>query len=574
MFRAGLKFSILFVSVLIAACGGGSGGSAPELDIDLSGNNAGGGSTEPPPPATLTGAFVDSAVQGLHYQTATQSGLTNSAGEFKYAAGETVTFSIGGIVLGSAPGDDIVTPFDLFNMSVPSAEREVRDLLRPRGEVSDLEKVANIALLLVALDNDNNPDNGLDLTGWHEALEDASLDFNKKLKTFHEYTFRHFAVRWGVFNQIPVTLPLAHLYNTVGVEVTAHAVTGSNLNPSTTTYTDIGLVQAERVELPFNQDKTYRYDALHRVTSETERMYSPGTDIPLSDTERSYTFDMHGRRTLTIANMDYNLDGVTDQRAETQHSYTDASGLPHQELGEVDNELDGSIDQTSTVTHNYDASGNQIYQERVTRAYPDGTIFIKYTETSSYNADGFALTNIYTTDHASGSSMSSADGIDDEIFDTTLIYDTQNNPLSVLSRSNINFAGTGTHHRTQSLITYQRDQQGYLLQEMSEFGTLSSSDDFTVNIIGKTVYTRDHLGRLLTATIYRDGHSDVYGTTPQDGTIDSVERITHNYSPDGYVISQLNEVDADNDGTFESDVITTWNYLKLDNGIAYLINDI
>jgi hypothetical protein len=48
-----------------------------------------------------TGVFIDSAVEGLQYETSTQSGTTNSLGEYDYLAGETVTFSIGGIVLGS-----------------------------------------------------------------------------------------------------------------------------------------------------------------------------------------------------------------------------------------------------------------------------------------------------------------------------------------------------------------------------------------------------------------------------------------------------------------------------------------
>ena len=50
----------------------------------------------------LQGAFQDSPVQGLEYRTPTLSGPTGPKGEFEYRAGETVTFSIGGLVIGAA----------------------------------------------------------------------------------------------------------------------------------------------------------------------------------------------------------------------------------------------------------------------------------------------------------------------------------------------------------------------------------------------------------------------------------------------------------------------------------------
>jgi len=48
----------------------------------------------------LQGIFLDSPVQGLEYQTRTQSGITNEKGEFNYLEGETVTFLVGGFGAG------------------------------------------------------------------------------------------------------------------------------------------------------------------------------------------------------------------------------------------------------------------------------------------------------------------------------------------------------------------------------------------------------------------------------------------------------------------------------------------
>lgn len=126
----GTKTLTLCASVLlISACSGGGGS----------------GSTAVTPE---TGVFIDGPVAGLHYETATRSGTTNSAGEYDYMPGETVTFSIGGISLGTTTAGPVVTPLSL----VPSAV-----------DASDPE-VTNIVRLLLTLDDDGDPDNGITIT--------------------------------------------------------------------------------------------------------------------------------------------------------------------------------------------------------------------------------------------------------------------------------------------------------------------------------------------------------------------------------------------------------------------------
>jgi hypothetical protein len=118
----------------LSACGGGGGG--------------GGSSPTPAPPATSTGVFVDSVVAGLHYSTATKSGETNSAGEYDYLPGETVTFSIGGIVLGSALAGPVVTPLTLVSGATDETD----------------PVVTNIVRLLLTLDDDGIPGNGITIS--------------------------------------------------------------------------------------------------------------------------------------------------------------------------------------------------------------------------------------------------------------------------------------------------------------------------------------------------------------------------------------------------------------------------
>jgi hypothetical protein len=91
----------------------------------------------------LSGRFIDSAVEGVHFETPTQSGMTDANGTFKYISGETVSFSIGDILLGRSTGLTRLTPMNL----VPG--------------YSDNPQVVNILRFVQSLDEDNNPDNGI-----------------------------------------------------------------------------------------------------------------------------------------------------------------------------------------------------------------------------------------------------------------------------------------------------------------------------------------------------------------------------------------------------------------------------
>ncbi|WP_127471596.1 hypothetical protein [Thiomicrorhabdus aquaedulcis] len=117
--------------------------------LTLAGCGGGGGSSTPPPPAdtSSTGTFIDSAVAGVAYKTATKSGTTSDKGEYKYEAGETVTFSIGGVSFPPVLAKGVVTPFDM------AGSQDV-----------DNQQVLNIGLLLQTLDEDKNPSNGIKIT--------------------------------------------------------------------------------------------------------------------------------------------------------------------------------------------------------------------------------------------------------------------------------------------------------------------------------------------------------------------------------------------------------------------------
>ena len=67
--------------------------------------------------AVQQGRIVDTAVAGLNYTTESQSGVTGADGEFKYVAGETVSFAIGNFEIVSVPAKETINWFELAGLS-------------------------------------------------------------------------------------------------------------------------------------------------------------------------------------------------------------------------------------------------------------------------------------------------------------------------------------------------------------------------------------------------------------------------------------------------------------------------
>jgi hypothetical protein len=120
------------------------------------------GCNESNDPNVQTGIFVDGLVNGVSYQTATQSGVTNTKGEFSYIDGESVTFKLGATTLGTLAAKAMVTPLDFDSNAT-------RTNLTP--------KVTNIAQFLQTLDSDLDPNNGIQITeATRTALNTISIN--------------------------------------------------------------------------------------------------------------------------------------------------------------------------------------------------------------------------------------------------------------------------------------------------------------------------------------------------------------------------------------------------------------
>lgn len=151
----------LAVALQLTACNGGGSGD--------SGTSA----TETSSSGTLTGVVLDSAIAGLTYtsyssdRSSLVQGITSATGEFKYFKGGETEFRAGYVIIGTAVSGSIVAINDLFS--------------------DDTEK-ANVSRFLLTLDDDDNPDNGIQITEQvrHNLTSDESfhnLQFDNSFDT-------------------------------------------------------------------------------------------------------------------------------------------------------------------------------------------------------------------------------------------------------------------------------------------------------------------------------------------------------------------------------------------------------
>lgn len=148
---------LAFLTIALSACGGSGGGSSSSPAPTTN------------PPQSATGVFLDSAVEGISYSSGALSGITDADGRFEYEVDNTIIFSIGSITIGAALGADTITPIEL----VDGAADETND------------EVVNILRFLQTLDNDANPDNGIQITSIMRNLAvDTVIDFAQTPEAF------------------------------------------------------------------------------------------------------------------------------------------------------------------------------------------------------------------------------------------------------------------------------------------------------------------------------------------------------------------------------------------------------
>jgi len=139
-----------------------------------------------------TGYYYDSRISGIDYETSLDgevirtgvTGENDDPGRFLFIEGATVSFSLGGTVLGETDAKERLTPFDLAGVVEEAiGECDVSASLPDDG--SAFRIVHNIAALLQTLDTDGDPTGTIDIDPDVAALfENVTIDFDQPWEDF------------------------------------------------------------------------------------------------------------------------------------------------------------------------------------------------------------------------------------------------------------------------------------------------------------------------------------------------------------------------------------------------------
>ena len=308
--RIYLPLLFILTSLILSACGGGSSSKST--------------------PTAITGSYSDAgAVSGLQYSTATQSGTTDSSGKFLYLPGETVTFSVGSIVIGKAVAAPTLTTFDLVGISAPLTSLGI-----PNNIPSSLlfQQAINISTFLQTLDSDGNVSNGISIPSQAIVLaKNTAVNFNQKYFYFqNSFALNNFIGRcrtagiWGGSRVIVSSGYAANLlYAGLGLAPKLYAVT--------------------RADSGTNSYSLFTYDANGNMTQ--IKSFNGGGVLQSSNT---FTYDANGNLTQSKS---FNGSGVLQSSVTytydangnmTAYQYFDSSGVLQ-----------------FSVTYTYDANGNK-----------------------------------------------------------------------------------------------------------------------------------------------------------------------------------------------------------------------
>ncbi|BCN93696.1 hypothetical protein THMIRHAM_14810 [Thiomicrorhabdus immobilis] len=121
----------------------------------------------------INGQIIDGFVGGLAYETSSGiTGFTSANGGFNYQAGDTITFSIGNVILASIAADELTDAMSdgkLFLQEIAGVEQT---------NLND-EYVENMAVLLQTLDSNADAQDGIQITAeMHETFSDDSFDLS------------------------------------------------------------------------------------------------------------------------------------------------------------------------------------------------------------------------------------------------------------------------------------------------------------------------------------------------------------------------------------------------------------
>ncbi len=563
--------------------------SAPAVAAILLSSGCGGGKDAAP--AETTG-ILHSQIKGVSYRTPSRSGQTDANGTFTCLAGETVTFSIGGIELGSATGSSKISLFTLAGMTPPTSELALRrELWRMQTTTTPLSRATNLAMLLLALDADGNPNNGIDVSAQAGALADAQLDFDVR---FFEFPGRLSRLAPDLIRNIPAAAPVKWLYRSLGIAVAANAPVRQTDDYDGDGVIDADLsttldAQGEIAEAAVDTSAdgqpdqliSYTRDSLGRVTRrrQLDDPFQSGT-FQLEHITES-TFDSHGNEARRVDREDGGVDGSVDSET-IQESTFDRFGRILSSTYTTDFDFDGVLDSIEHHAYTRDARGNLLEQRVEVDLDANGGIDGRYITTNTYDAGDHRLTSVYlrdlngdglpetriaqafTYDAAGRQATASedydidADGVVEQSSRSTSTYDAAGNLVRSVSRNDSDFFGSFFTYEVTTESSYNRDRRRTHVIQSYDFLA-----DGTVENRITEANTYDANGFPLTYENRTDNTAV--------GATDYSFVVTFTNTPEGAQQSFLAEFDNDGDGVVEDLQTSQISYAPAANALTPIV---
>lgn len=497
---------------------GSSGGSSS------SSSSSGGGTG-----VETEGVFNGGQIAGLYFETPSFSGLTDTDGTFRFRDGEEVRFSLGGIVLGSARGAPEMNLFTLVGSAPIVEEAQIRAALEDRQRIDDFDRVANMALLLVTLDTDQDPTNGVDLSGWDSALADYQVDFRYDFYEFPERrgldALRALRTAFDIRYQVAPATPLVFLYDALGIAIPAHVPVREVIDEGNdgiaeyeikTTYNSLGLPE-EIHEFPrsgtaetWNQWLRYTYDDDGRTLVIERERDDDGGGVVDSFTRRNLSYDESGL--LTAARMESGRTFV-ESRSDTLYQHDSGGNLTLYRF-QRDEDLDRIADDKFEVISQYNGNGLLRVSEQETDADNDGGVERRERFEYSY-IDGLLSRVLQTLDEEEPR----ANGVIDAAVE--ILYQYDSDARLTEQEQKIDGDGNGI---TDSIYTvrWSYNDSGQLQKETR--ATDSDADSFDES--RQTLeYSYDGMGNIIQLEVRFDENAD--------GTTDSITITDYGYNAIG-----------------------------------------
>lgn len=584
---------------VIAAALTGCGGS------NSSGNSKLPDQVDTPPPEVLEGTLTELGITGLAYSTPTQSGVIESSGGFQYLAGENVEFSLGEQLVVTLPGAEVIGFTQVFE-TLPTTQRGLTWTLEEYEKNPAFHKLVNLFYLLIFLDGDQNPANGIDVSGFADGnlLDNISLD--QPIKEFQEQLQTLLAETYDIQTEtMPVVELFEAIYESASIEMLVQLESRRSTDYGNDGTEDRYLARTFDDALNLTSEIEDRdndgclEEEYHKVdnefggitTTETFRDFSDEAGCYITrqyiyrydedanemgyesrnDNNRDGELDQHRVGTSFYDNdgqLDYSLvkadgnvggvvgvDGIFDAEYRYENEYN-AQGLYIKGITKLDLGLDGSIDELNTSTLQYDEEGRVIFSDYTRDSDNNPATPNAYSQTSfEFNEHGNQTKYSYLSD-------GDGDGSTDSESSHTYTFNDENQQISRIYRHQ-NYSNS-TARSYGYTYTYYDDGERATSEYFSD-----GDDDGTPERIRKSEYKYDSKGREIQELYYSDSNDD-------DQEYDSLEKYTYVYGADDNLTSERYDYDDDFNDEYEYYELYTYTYNQHDDELteSYIEGDI